>query len=107
MSLFAWLEFRGGDVEDFVFSSRVDLSGHLDTRRYARLADKWVVAIRLWAEEYGTHSLRRTKASIIYTATGNIRTIPVLLGHSKIENAARYLGVNTEAALTLAEKGEI
>ena len=58
-------------------------------------------------EEYGTHSLRRTKASIIYKATGNLRAIQILLGHSKIENTARYLGVDIEDAVTLAEKAEI
>ena len=63
--------------------------------------------IGLRAEEYGTHSLRRTKASIIYKATGNIRAIQILLGHSKIENTVRYLGVDIEDALTLAEKTEI
>jgi len=106
-SLFAWLELRGGDVEDFVFPSRVDNSRHLSTRQYARLVDEWVEAIGLRPEEYGTHSLRRTKASIIYKATGNIRAIQILLGHSKIENTVRYLGVDIEDALTLAEKTEI
>jgi site-specific recombinase XerC len=66
-----------------------------------------VTAIGLRPEEYGTHSLRRTKASIIYKATGNIRAIQILLGHSKIENTVRYLGVDIEDALTLAEKTEI
>ena len=106
-SLFAWLELRAGDVEDFVFPSRVDPSRHLSTRQYARLVDEWVAAIGLRPEEYGTHSLRRTKASIIYKATGNIRAIQILLGHSKIENTVRYLGVDIEDALTLAEKTEI
>ena len=64
-------------------------------------------AIGLRPEEYGTHSLRRTKASIIYKATGNIRAIQILLGHSKLENTVRYLGVDIEDALTLAEKTEI
>ena len=87
--------------------SRVDHSRHLSTRQYARLVDEWVTAIGLRPEEYGTHSLRRTKASIIYKATGNIRAIQILLGHSKIENTVRYLGVDIEDALTLAEKTEI
>ena len=65
------------------------------------------MAIGLRPEEYGTHSLRRTKASIIYKATGNIRAIQILLGHSKIENTVRYLGVDIEDALALAEKTEI
>lgn len=106
-SLLAWLELRGGDVEDFVFPSRVDRHRHLSTRQYARLVDEWVAAIGLRPEEYGTHSLRRTKASIIYKATGNIRAIQILLGHTKIENTVRYLGVDIEDALTLAEKTEI
>jgi site-specific recombinase XerC len=58
-------------------------------------------------EEYGTHSLRRTKASMIYKATGKIRAIQILLGHSKIENTVRYLGVDVEDALLLAERTEI
>jgi len=85
-SLMAWLERRGGSVEDYAFLSRVDHSRHLSTRQYARLVDEWVNAIGLRPEEYGTHSLRRTKASMIYRATGNIRAIQILLGHSKIEN---------------------
>ncbi|GAB5482623.1 MAG: tyrosine-type recombinase/integrase [Parasphingorhabdus sp.] len=106
-SLFAWLECRGGSVEDYAFPSRIDHSRHLSTRQYARLVDKWVEAIGLRPEEYGTHSLRRTKASIIYKATGNLRAIQILLGHSKLENTVRYLGVDIEDALTLAEKTEI
>lgn len=94
-------------MDGFVFPSRVDPSRHLSTRQYARLVDEWVEAIGLRPEEYGTHSLRRTKASIIYKATGNIRAIQILLGHSKIENTVRDLGVDIEDALTLAEKTEI
>tara|TARA_R110000787_G_scaffold137495_3_gene251059 strand:+ start:5438 stop:5944 length:507 start_codon:yes stop_codon:yes gene_type:complete len=64
-SLFAWLEPRGGSVDNYVFPSRVDHSRHLSTRQHAKLADEWAQAIGLRPEEYGTHSLRRTKASII------------------------------------------
>ncbi|TIM15004.1 MAG: integrase [Mesorhizobium sp.] len=106
-SLLAWLERRGGTVDDFAFPSRVDHAGHLSTRQYARLVDEWVSAIGLRREDYGTHSLRRTKASIIYKATGNLRAIQILLGHTKIENTVRYLGVDVEDALTLAEGSEI
>lgn len=106
-SLFAWLERRGGSVDDYVFPGRVDTARHLSTRQYARLVDEWVTAIGLRREEYGTHSLRRTKASIIYKSTGNLRAIQILLGHSKIESTVRYLGVDIEDALTLAEKTEI
>ena len=106
-SLNAWLERRGGGLDDYVFPSRVDHAAHLSTRQYARLVDEWVTGIGLRREEYGTHSLRRTKASIIYKATGNLRAVQILLGHTKIENTVRYLGVDIEDALTLAEGTEI
>lgn len=106
-SLNAWLERRGGTLDDYVFPSRVDHAAHLSTRQYARLVDEWVTGIGLRREEYGTHSLRRTKASIIYKATGNLRAVQILLGHTKIENTVRYLGVDIEDALALAEGTEI
>ena len=106
-SLLAWLERRGGSIDDYAFPSRVDHEGHLSTRQYAPLVDEWVTAIGLRPEEYGTHSLRRTKAALIYKATGNLRAIQILLGHTKIENTVRYLGVDIDDALTLAETTEI
>ncbi len=106
-SLLTWLERRRGTLEDYAFPSRVDHAGHLSTRQYARLVDEWVTAIGLRRAEYGTHSMRRTKASMIYKATGNLRAIQILLGHTKIENTVRYLGVDIEDALTLAERTEI
>jgi integrase len=106
-SLLAWLERRGGTLADYVFPSRINHAHHLSTRQYARLVDEWVTGVGLRREEYGTHSLRRTKASIIYKATGNLRAVQILLGHSKIENAVRYLGVDVEDALALAEGTEI
>lgn len=82
-SLLAWLERRGGTVDDYVFPSRVDHNGHLSTHQYARLVDEWVTGVGLMRSEYGTHSLRRTKASIIYRSTGNLRAVQILLGHSR------------------------
>jgi len=92
-SLITWLERHGGSIDDYAFPSRVDHEGHLSTRQYARLVDEGVMAIGLRPEEYGTHSLRRTKAALIYKATDNLRAIQILLGHTKIENTVRYLGV--------------
>lgn len=106
-SLRAWLDRRKGSVEDFAFPSRVDYLGHISTRQYARLLTEWVTAIGLDSRQYGTHSLRRTKASLIYKATGNLRAVQILLGHSKIENTIRYLGVDIDDALTLSERTEI
>ncbi|MGE4279407.1 MAG: tyrosine-type recombinase/integrase [Magnetospirillum sp.] len=106
-SILAWLEHRGGTVEDFVFPSRINHAKHISTRQYARLVDEWVTGIGLRPEDYGTHSLRRTKASIIYKQTGNLRAVQILLGHTKIESTVRYLGVDIEDALHLAESTEI
>jgi integrase len=106
-SIFAWLERRGGTLEDYVFPSRINYAGHLSTRQYSRLVDEWVSGIGLRPEDYGTHSLRRTKASIIYKSTGNLRAVQILLGHTKIESTVRYLGVDVEDALTLAEKTDL
>ena len=106
-SLLTWLERRAGSVSDYAFPSRVDHDHHMSTRQYARLVDEWVTAIGLRSSDYGTHSLRRTKAAMIYKATGNLRAIQILLGHTKIENTVRYLGVDIEDALLLAERTEI
>jgi integrase len=102
-----WLERRGGAAEEFVFPSRIDHADHISTRQYARLVDEWVTGIGLRREDYGTHSLRRTKASIIYKQTGNLRAVQILLGHTKIESTVRYLGVDVEDALALAEGMEL
>ena len=106
-SILAWLEARGGTLDDYAFPSRLDSVTHISTRQYARLVDEWVTGIGLRSEDYGTHSLRRTKASLIYKRTGNLRAVQILLGHTKIESTVRYLGVDVEDALTLAEGTEI
>jgi integrase len=106
-SILAWLECRGGALDDFAFPSRIDQGAHISTRQYARLVDEWVTGVGLRREDYGTHSLRRTKGSIIYKQTGNLRAVQILLGHTKIESTVRYLGVDVEDALALAEGTEI
>jgi len=106
-SLLAWLKRRRGSVNDFIFPSRIDYTGHLSTRQYARLLDEWVSTVGLDKRQYGTHSMRRTKASLIYKATGNLRAIQILLGHTNIEHTVRYLGVDVDDALTLSERTEL
>ena len=106
-SLTAWFDRRGGTIRDFVIPSRIDYLGHLSTRQYARLVDEWVATVGLDTREYGTHSMRRTKPSLIYKATGHLRAVQFLLGHTNIENTVRYLGVDVEDALTLSERTEI
>ncbi len=70
------------------------------------LVDEWVTAVGLDKRYHGSHSLRRTKASLIYKATGNLRAVQILLGHSKIENVVRYLGFDIDDALTVSERTE-
>ncbi|WP_305000527.1 tyrosine-type recombinase/integrase [Roseococcus sp. SYP-B2431] len=101
------MERRGGTLDDYAFPSRINHAAHMSTRQYARLVDEWVTGIGLHREDYGTHSLRRTKASIIYKATGNLRAVQILLCHSKIESTVRYLGVDIEDALHLTECTEL
>jgi integrase len=102
----AWLKQSGLQPHDYLFPSRLSGSVHLSTRQYARLLSTWVADIGLDPAIYGTHSLRRTKATLIYRRTKNLRAIQLLLGHSKIESTVRYLGVEVEDALALAEETE-
>jgi site-specific recombinase XerC len=106
-SISVWLARRKGSLDAYAFPSRTDQTKHLSTRQYARLVDEWVTGIGLRPDDYGTHSLRRTKASIIYKATGNPRAVQVLLGHTKIESTVRYLGVDVEDVLNIAEHTEV
>jgi integrase len=92
---------------DFLFTSRRKSSSHLSTRQYAKLLKDWVAAIGLDPHAYGTHSLRRTKATLIYRRTKNLRAVQLLLGHAKLESTVRYLGIEVDDALEIAEKTEI
>ena len=94
-------------ADDFIFSSRVRASSHLSTRQYARIVDGWVTAIGLDPTAYGTHSMRRTKASLIYRRTKNLRAVQLLLGHTKLESTVRYLGIEVDDALEMAEQTEV
>jgi site-specific recombinase XerD len=80
---------------------------HLSARQYARLVDGWIALAGLDPTLYGTHSLRRTKATLIYRRTGNIRAVQILLGHTKIESTVRYLGVEVDDALALSEQVDV
>ena len=92
---------------DYLFPSRLNSSPHLSTRQYARIVQGWVGSIGLNPATYGTHSLRRTKAAIIYRKTGNLRAVQLLLGHSKLESTVRYLGVDVDDALAISEQVDL
>ena len=92
---------------DYLFKSRFHQSDHITTRQYARILKSWIEAIGLDPYDYGTHSIRRTKVSLIYQKTKNIRAIQLLLGHSNLDSTVRYLGVELDDALDVAENTEI
>jgi integrase len=102
-----WIRLSGLASENFLFPSRVRASPHLSIRQYARIVDSWVEEIGLDPAAYGTHSIRRTKPSLIYRRTKNLRAVQLLLGHSKLESTVRYLGIEVEDALELAEQTEV
>lgn len=93
--------------EDFLFPSRIHDSPHLSTWQYARIVNAWVEEIGLDSANYGTHTMRRTKASLIYKRTKNLRAIQLLLGHTKLDSTVRYLGLEVDDALELAEETEV
>lgn len=105
-SLYAWIEYAGLRSEDFLFPSRIHESPHLSTRQYARIVNGWVEEIGLDSANYGTHTMRRTKVSLIYKRTKNLRAIQLLLGHTKLDSTVRYLGIEVDDALELAEQTE-
>jgi integrase len=92
---------------DFLFSSRRGPGRSLSTRQHARLVSTWIACIGLDPHLFGTHSLRRTKASLIYRRTGNLRAVQILLGHTKIESTVRYLGIEVDDALAIAEQVDV
>jgi integrase len=92
---------------DFLFAAPRRPGRGLSTRQYARLVGDWICAIGLDPCMFGTHSLRRTKATLIYRRTGNLRAVQLLLGHSKIESTVRYLGIEVDDALAIAEQVDV
>ena len=102
-----WMRLSGLSLDDFLFRSRVRKSPHLSTRQYARIVDSWVEEIGLDPAAFGTHSIRRTKPSLIYRRTKSLRAVQLLLGHTKLESTVRYLGIEVEDALELAEQTEM
>jgi integrase len=102
-----WMKQANLHAEDFLFPSRLHGSTHLSTRQYARIMHDWVMEIGLDPAAYGTHTMRRTKATLIYRRTKNLRAVQLLLGHTKIESTVRYLGIEVDDALELAEQTEV
>ncbi len=100
-----YIRIAGKKPGEFLF---IGPRGQCMTRRqYARLLSEWIASIGLDAHLFGTHSLRRTKATLIYRRTGNLRAVQLLLGHTKIESTVRYLGIEVDDALSIAEQVDL
>lgn len=105
-ALLEWINLKKLSYDDYLFQSRVNHSKHISTRQYARILDSWIAEIGLNPHDYGTHSMRRIKVSLIYKRTKNLRAIQILLGHTSLESTVRYLGVEVDDALEMAEQTE-
>jgi len=92
---------------EFLFTGRRGRQTNMTTRQYARLVLEWIRRAGLDPRLFGTHSLRRTKATLIYRRTGNLRAVQLLLGHTKIESTVRYLGIEVDDALAIAEQVDV
>lgn len=106
-SIARWVAAKSLIDDDRLFPSRMCSSEHMSTRQYARLVDAWAALVELDPAAYGTHSMRRTKVSLLYRKTGNLRACQLLLGHTKLESTVRYLGVEVDDALELSEALEL
>ena len=102
-----YIKVAGRKPGEFLFSGRGDHNRCMTTRQYARLVSSWVATIGLDPHFFGTHSLRRTKATLIYRRTGNLRAVQLLLGNTKIESTVRYLGIEVDDALAIAEQVDV
>jgi len=103
----AWIAKANLNSEQYLFQSRLRKSPHITTRQYARIVHRWVGSIGLDPANYGTHTMRRTKATLIYRRTKNLRAVQLLLGHSNLESTVRYLGIEVDDALEISEQTEI
>jgi len=101
------IKAAGKKPGEFLFASRRNYDRCMTTRQYARLVSGWIASIGLDPRFFGTHSLRRTKATLIYRRTGNLRAVQLLLGHTKIESTVRYLGIEVDDALAIAEQVDV
>ena len=102
-----YLETKNKVPGDYLFTGHRGENRCLTTRQYARLVSDWIALIGLDPSLFGTHSIRRTKATLIYRKTGNLRAVQLLLGHTKVESTVRYLGIEVDDALAIAEQVDV
>lgn len=106
-SVLNWIDHRKLTSCQHLFPSRVIGAGHLLTCEYARHLSSWVKSIGLDATACGTDTVRRIEATVIYRRTKNLRAVQLLLGHTKVGSTVRYLGIEVDDALEIAEQTEV
>ncbi len=106
-SIEQWIEAAKLVSSNCLFPSRQHASPHLSMRQYSRIVESWVSGVGLDPKAYGTHSMRRTKATLIYRRTKNLRAVQLLLGHSKLDSTVRYLGIEIDDALEISEQTDV
>jgi site-specific recombinase XerD len=99
-----WIEAAELHNGDLLFPSRISAAPHISTRQYARIVHQWFSEIGLDPTAYSTHTMRRTKPTLIYRRTKNLRAVQLLLGHTRLESTVRYLGIEVDDALEMAEQ---
>jgi len=102
-----WIKAAKLGYHDFLFPCQFNPNDHIKPRQYARIVKSWAEMAGLDPAAYGTHSLRRTKPTLLYRKTHNLRAVQLVLGHTKIESTVRYLGIEVDDALELSEQIEI
>jgi integrase len=106
-SIETWITSKSFGGKKYLFPSRLRNSPHLSLRQYSRIVQSWILSIGLDPSTYGTHSMRRTKATLIYRRTKNLRAVQLLLGHSKLDSTVRYLGIEIDDALEMSERIDV
>ncbi len=103
----AWIDKAGLRQDDFLWPSRNKSSERLSMSQYSRIIKQFANIVGADPTSFATHSIRRTKVTLVYKETQNLRACQILLGHAKIENTVRYLGLDVEEALDMSRDIDI
>ncbi len=105
-SVSLWIHKAALAPDDYLFPSSRRPDQPISYSFYRKVIKQWANKLGLDDTLYGTHSMRRTKATLVYARTKNIRAVQLLLGHTKVDNTIRYLGIEIEDALKISEETE-
>jgi integrase len=107
MSVQSWISYASLEPDDYLWPSRNRESAHLSMSQYTRIIKQFAEVVGADPTTFATHSIRRTKVTLIYRKTQNLRACQLLLGHKKIENTVRYLGLELDEALEISRDIDI